>query len=327
MEYDKQNKKKIVIDYHNEEINNYLFDTNKFSLTDFIEQNKGQNKQECSKHVLEKQYGGFKYFGNKNKCFLFNSNQFNKKIDQDFLNQYNIQQYEKVKSEKDFLNYEDQQNHMNYFVPKNHYDFELQKKIGSYDSISLSNCLKKCRNKNKCTSIQYYEQPKECYFYKTKVRNNSKKNNKNNKDAIISYDIYTTKKNNNKKDIFHKNFSDSDKTNYNEYTYKTSKTTSCLDIPEYNNIVEMEKNYDTLCASTFGKEYHFSKNHNGKNIIKCPNGQKKLKCNFQLNSGIETFDNYDTSSKNKKIQLNQIMNYYMMFIILIIFLMLGVRCF
>ena len=59
MEYDKQNKKKIVIDYHNEEINNYLFDTNKFSLTDFIEQNKGQNKQECSKHVLEKKYGGF----------------------------------------------------------------------------------------------------------------------------------------------------------------------------------------------------------------------------------------------------------------------------
>ena len=49
----------------------------------------------------------------KNKCFLFQTDQFGKKIDQDFLNQYNIQQYNKNKYEKDFLNYEDQQNHMN----------------------------------------------------------------------------------------------------------------------------------------------------------------------------------------------------------------------
>ena len=327
MEYDKQNKKRIVIDYHNNEINNYLFDTNKFSLTDFIEQNKGQNKQECSKHVLEKQYGGFKYFGNKSKCFLFNSDQFDKKIDQDFLNQYNIQQYNKVKSEKDFLNYEDQQNHNNYFAPQNHYDFELQKKIGSYDSISLSNCAKKCINQKKCTSIQYYEQPKECYFYKTKVRNISKKNNKNNKEEFKSYDTYTTKKDNNDKEIFHKNFSDSNEIKQYEYVYETSKITPCLDIPFYDNVAQMEKNYDTLCSSTFGKEYHFSKNDNGKNVIKCPNGQKKLRCEFQLNYGIETFDNQSNSSKNGKNQLNQMMNYYVIFILLIIFLMLGIRCF
>lgn len=327
MEYDKQNKKRIVIDYHNEEINNYLFDTNKFSLTDFVEQNKGQNKQECSKHVLEKQYGGFKYFGNKNKCFLFQSDQFGKKIDQDFLNQYNIQQYKKNKYEKDFLNYEDQQNHMNYFTPKNHYDFELQKKIGSYDSISLSNCLKKCIDKKKCTSVQYYEQPKECYFYKTKVRSNSKKNNNNNEEKESSYDIYTTKKNNDEKEIFHKNFSDANEKNDREYVYETSKITSCLDIPAYDNVAQMEKNYDTLCASTFGEEYHFSKNHNGKNVIKCPNGQKKLKCNFALNAGIETFDNQGTSLKNGKNQLNQMMNYYVVLLLLIIFLILGIRCF
>ena len=67
MEYDKHNKKRIVIDYHNNEINNYLFDTNKFSLENKKEIMKHKNKQLCGKYALEKNYEGFIYTGNKNK--------------------------------------------------------------------------------------------------------------------------------------------------------------------------------------------------------------------------------------------------------------------
>ena len=59
MEYDKHNKKRIVIDYHNNEINNYLFDTNKFSLENKKEIMKNKNKQLCVKYALEKNYEVF----------------------------------------------------------------------------------------------------------------------------------------------------------------------------------------------------------------------------------------------------------------------------
>jgi hypothetical protein len=136
MEYDKQNKKRFVIDYHNNEINNYLFDTNKFSLENKTEIIKDKDKQFCSKYALEKDYDGFIYSGNKNKCFLFNTNQFNKKIDQEMLDKYSIKRYKKTKNDNDFNDYESQNNSILHFNNENHYNFDFKNKMKEFNSLA-----------------------------------------------------------------------------------------------------------------------------------------------------------------------------------------------
>ena len=201
MIYDKNNKKKVVLDYHNSEINNYLFDTNKFSHDNKKENIKNKNKQFCSKYALEKKYAGFDYYGNKNKCYLFNSNQFDKKIDKEFIDKYNIVKYNRTKYEKDFSTMEDQKNILNYFSPVNSYNLTLKNKIKEFDTESLDTCLSECKNNSSCKNALYFEQPKECTFY-----NSKKFKNKNEKNDI--YDSYAVKKIDDKIEIFHKNFDD-----------------------------------------------------------------------------------------------------------------------
>ena len=69
MEYDKNNKKRLVLDFHNKEINNYILDKNKFSLKNFKLEMNGKNKNECAEYLLNSNLDGFKYYGNKNKCY------------------------------------------------------------------------------------------------------------------------------------------------------------------------------------------------------------------------------------------------------------------
>ena len=203
MEYDKHNKKRIVIDYHNNEINNYLFDTNKFSLENKKEIMKHKNKQLCGKYALEKNYEGFIYTGNKNKCFLFNTDQFNKKIDQEMLDKYNVKRFKKTNYENDFNDYETQNNSINYFKNKNHYNFDFQNKIKEFDTSNVKECLDECKNNADCKNALYFEQPKECHFYKNKVFKNKNDVNYENKN-----DTYTIKKSIKNSEIYHKNFID-----------------------------------------------------------------------------------------------------------------------
>ena len=90
MEYDKNNKKKLVLDYHNKEINKYILDKNKFSLKNFKLEIDGKDKNECAEYLLNSNLEGFKYFGNRNKCYLFNTNNFSKPIDKNLMKKYNI---------------------------------------------------------------------------------------------------------------------------------------------------------------------------------------------------------------------------------------------
>ena len=187
MEYDKHNKKRIVIDYHNNEINNYLFDTNKFSLENKKEIIKHKNKQLCGKYALEKNYEGFIYTGNKNKCFLFNTDQFNKKIDQEMLDKYNVKRFKKTNYENDFNDYETQNNSINYFKNKNHYNFDFQNKIKEFDTSNVKECLDECKNNTDCKNALYFEQPKECHFYKNKVFKNKNDVNYENKNDTYTH--------------------------------------------------------------------------------------------------------------------------------------------
>ena len=294
MEYDKHNKKRIVIDYHNNEINNYLFDTNKFSLENKKEIIKHKNKQLCSKYALEKNYEGFIYTGNKNKCFLFNTDQFNKKIDQEMLDKYNVKRFKKTNYENDFNDYETQNNSINYFKNKNHYNFDFKNKIKEFDTSNVKECLDECKNNADCKNALYFEQPKECHFYKNKVFKNKNDVNYENKN-----DTYTLKKSIKNSDINHKKFIDNIDINDDSKIIKDKdinindnfKYSSCTTIPQYTDMKEMNNEFNKICKKTYGDAYIFNQNDDDMNIIQCNKNQIKIRCIYKLDNVIENFSN------------------------------------
>lgn len=83
------------------------FDKNIFSLHDEKEVISNLSKEECSNHTINNNYGGFNFKGDKNKCLLFNSNNFDKNNENKFKN-YNIKTFIKTKDTIDFENNKDQ---------------------------------------------------------------------------------------------------------------------------------------------------------------------------------------------------------------------------
>jgi hypothetical protein len=81
-----------------------FFDINKFLLEDESTRLNNMSKGECSEYCIENNYQGFTYNGDKNKCFLYKSQKFDKKrgvitINQENINQENINQ-EKTRDSK-----------------------------------------------------------------------------------------------------------------------------------------------------------------------------------------------------------------------------------
>ena len=329
MEYDKHNKKRIVIDYHNNEINNYLFDTNKFSLENKKEIMKHKNKQLCSKYALEKNYEGFIYTGNKNKCFLFNTDQFNKKIDQEMLDKYNVKRFKKTNYENDFNDYETQNNSIHYFKNKNHYNFDFKNKIKEFDTSNVKECLDKCKNNTDCKNALYFEQPKECHFFKNKVFKNKNDVNYENKN-----DTYTLKKTIKNSDTNHKNFIDNIDINDDNDTNEDSKDitinnnfkySSCTTIPQYNNMKEMNNEFNKICKKTYGDAYVFNHKDDDMNIIQCNKNQIKIRCNYKLDNVIENYSNkIDTNITTKS---DTSTTKYYIYITLFLFIIFGLILF
>ena len=335
MEYDKHNKKRIVIDYHNNEINNYLFDTNKFSLENKKEIIKNKNKQLCSKYALEKNYEGFIYTGNKNKCFLFNTDQFNKKIDQEMLDKYNVKRFKKTSYENDFNDYETQNNSIYYFKNKNHYNFDFKNKIKELDTSNLKECLDECKNNNDCKNALYFEQPKECHFYENKVFKNKNDENYENKN-----DTYTLKKSIKNSEIYHKNFidnndelQDKDTSNINNTNNNNFKYSPCTNIPQYSNIKEMNNEFNKICKNIYGDAYSFYQKDDDKNIIQCNKNQIKIRCNYKLDNVIENYsNNMDTStststSTTTSINIDTHTTNYYIYVMLFLFIIFSVILF
>ena len=320
MEYDKHNKKRIVIDYHNNEINNYLFDTNKFSLENKKEIMKNKNKQLCSKYALEKNYEGFIYTGNKNKCFLFNTDQFNKKIDQEMLDKYNVKRFKKTNYENDFNDYETQNNSIYYFKNKNHYNFDFNNKIKELDTSNVKECLDECKNNNDCKNALYFEQPKECHFFKNKVFKNKNDMNYENKN-----DTYTLKKSIKNSEIYHKNFIDDiddidDKEEINNI--KNFKYSSCTTIPQYNDMKEMNNEFNKICKNEYGIAYAFNQKDDDKNIIQCNKNQIKIRCTYKLDNVIENYSNKGIEINTNIGTSTNIYNYITLFLLIIFILIL-----
>ena len=323
MEYDKHNKKRIVIDYHNNEINNYLFDTNKFSLENKKEIIKHKNKQLCGKYALEKNYEGFIYTGNKNKCFLFNTDQFNKKIDQEMLDKYNVKRFKKTNYENDFNDYETQNNSINYFKNKNHYNFDFKNKIKEFDTSNVKECLDECKNNADCKNALYFEQPKECHFYKNKVFKNKNDVNYENKN-----DTYTIKKSIKNSEIYHKNFIDDiDDIDINDDSKDINindnfKYSSCTTIPQYTDMKEMNNEFNKICKNEYGIAYAFNQKDDDKNIIQCNKNQIKIRCEYKLDNVIENYSNNGLEMNSNIGTSTNIYNYITLFLLIIFILIL-----
>jgi len=334
MEYDKHNKKRIVIDYHNNEINNYLFDTNKFSLENKKEIMKHKNKQLCSKYALEKNYEGFIYTGNKNKCFLFNTDQFNKKIDQEMLDKYNVKRFKKTNYENDFNDYETQNNSIHYFKNKNHYNFDFKNKIKEFDTSNVKECLDECKNNTDCKNALYFEQPKECHFFKNKVfknKNDVKYENKN--------DTYTLKKSIKNSIMYHKNFmnniddNDDNADNADNDVNKDIKDkdininnnfkySSCINVPQYTNMKEMNDVFNKICRNEYGDAYSFNQKDDDKNIIQCNKNQIKIRCEYKLDNVIENYSNNGLEMNTNMGTSTNIYIYITLFLFIIFILIL-----
>jgi hypothetical protein len=163
-----------------------FFDINKFSLED--ESNKLSNisKNKCFEHCIDNNYQGFTYNGDKNKCFLYTSQIFDKKID-DNLSKYNLKTFLKTKDSVNIKKIEDQLDSSKYFTESNNYGFVPNNFIKELDVTNQKDCMDSCvKDNNKCKYILYAEKPKECIFY-------NKKKMKLNKNNSADFDIYTIK--------------------------------------------------------------------------------------------------------------------------------------
>jgi hypothetical protein len=207
------------------DIKNTFFSKNEFSLEEENNTIFEYDKEYCASQVIDNNYKGFTYEGNKNQCLLFDSQKFDKKISNDILYNYNVKTFLKTKNTIDIKNIEDQHKYENYFVENNNLDFMPENIIKKTIVENKETCMKTCiKNSDKCKSIMYLEQPKKCVFYNKKVIKNNK-----DKENISNYDTYTT---NNKKIESNSSIINSILKDYNsdekEYMYCKINNDKCI---------------------------------------------------------------------------------------------------
>jgi hypothetical protein len=198
---------------------NQFFSKNEYALEEENNTIYDYDKEYCASQTIDNNYKGFTYEGDKNKCFLFDSQKFDKKINNELLYNYKIKSFLKTKNTVDFKNIEEQHEYSKYFVENNNLDFMPEKVYKETEVENKDECMSTCiKNSDKCKSIMYLEQPKKCTFYKNKVMNNKKRNNGSNNHHTSNYDTYTV---NNKKIESNNYIKNSilDKYLYNSYYY------------------------------------------------------------------------------------------------------------
>ena len=289
-----------------------LFNKNTFSLNEKVETDLNKSKEDCSIKTIEKDYAGFSYKGDYNKCYLYESDEFNKKIDNQ---DYNVSTFIKNASLVSLDPKQNQHDINNYFIENNNNLYVPNNFINKHDVFEKNDCMKKCYNNDKCKTALYFEQPKECVFYSQKIMKNYK-----NTDEGKIYDIYTIKKDVNKdlKNITNKDFKNiQDETNEHNYTevkykcddkYSTNpfctkeydpndftheqelkNYTDCLPI---GNIKDQPKIFDEGCKKKYGNEYMFDNDiYNMEAVLKCEDQTEKAKCKLSLGNNIEYFGN------------------------------------
>ena len=299
---------------------NSLFDINEYELIDEEKNlnpnlNPNLNLDSCMLHVINNNLSGFKYKGDNNKCYLYRTSVFDKKINENIINNYDIKSYIKSKNTID-VDLKDQYDNTKYFseINNNYFSPSIQinnKEIIVNDEIE---CMDKCRNTHsKCKSIIYLKEPEECIFYKNKIMKKKDFNNmyttyslKTKKINEIN-DIKTTYKNiNNILDLKIQESNDNpislykcnDKFSENPFCskeYKKSNKDSNKDLHNYTEcqiidnsyktVNEMKNNFNKICKKQFGDEYVYD---TMSDTLECNNNEKKIKCKFNI---MENFDN------------------------------------
>jgi hypothetical protein len=231
--YDKQHCEKLNPDNINTFLKSYekdpfeMMDKNIFSL---IEQNsfvKNKSKKECAIQAIQNNYAGFSYKGDKNKCILYSSDTLENKINknENEKNKKNYKTYIKTKNIMD-LKIDDQHNVNNYFKESNNYGFIPNSKITEFQVENENECMNYClKDSDKCKSILFLEDEKECIFYDKKdiLINDKFDNNK--------YDNYTIKSNKKKEneDIIVGLLNDVNKSMVDNYYYCTLNNNICIE--------------------------------------------------------------------------------------------------
>lgn len=172
--------------FGNINLKNSFFHKNEYGLEDEIKTVYGLNKEDCANIALDNNYAGFIYYGDKNKCYQYNTDNFNSPIDNDLLNNYDVETFFRTKSTSS-IDKHDQHNYDKYFTPIQTMGFVPSKYSNSETVPNKIKCMEGCvKNIQNCNAIMYNEKPKKCVFYKKKVMKNKLTDSK-----LIEGDIYT----------------------------------------------------------------------------------------------------------------------------------------
>jgi hypothetical protein len=319
------------------------FNIDQFSLKNKYNEIYNKNIDECAYYALmsSNNKGGFKYKGNNDKCYLYETKQMNHKLSNDDLESYNIKTFFKDKNTIDLEKNEDQSNQYNYFNEINNKYYNIDKLLDKVNVNNEKECLQKCLNdsSNKCKSVIYLEEPKKCTFYKNKDmksindididiniginekfytfkpnidKDNAIKDVKNN--IVYNYKNMNTDKTANwakirDNPILYK-CNGLDSTNpfctkeYNPNNIENNELqyyTDCLD-KQFEKLNEQEKYYSNNCRKKYGNEYVFDNDYsNLDTVIKCDNG-KKARCKINMNGNNIWDVNLEYSSGTNSIE-------------------------
>jgi hypothetical protein len=205
--------------------NDSFFDKNNFILSDEKENLKNLPKEKCASHCIDNNYSGFTYTGDKNKCMIFNNNNFNTKINEELKKNYNIKTFLKTKDSIDIKNIENVNDFSNYFTQTDNQNMMPNSIIGKVNVNNQKECIDSCvLNYPNCKSVMYLEQPKNCTFY-----NNKKMNENNQINDKNDFDIYSVKTNKVKKqkEIINDLLLNNDNSD-NNYYYCNSNNNQCF---------------------------------------------------------------------------------------------------
>lgn len=314
----------------------HYFNKNKFSLSEEDKTINNIEKDACAKHTIDNSYQGFKYYGDKNKCMLFKSDNLNQSINK--YKDYKIKTFVKTKDIIDINNIEDKIDSYKYLNEINNNYNISDTLIDEYNVANEKDCIDYCvKDLDDCKSVIYLDQPKSCTFY-----NKKKFKNKNEIENNNLYDIYTTRNINN----YHtdNNILPIKSINISSFKNETNDIINTSNIPLYNcsglystnpfctvefdpdkldfktNYIDYtdcisNNNYDKECKKKYGNEYIFDNDkYNIQSVIECNNGGKRAKCKLDFNDIIENFENFKYFD-NKNILLSVIILIFIFIII------------
>lgn len=286
----------------NSDISKYIFNKNKFSLSNPSITIKNQSLDYCKKYSLKNKKAGFNFYGKNNICNLYSNNIPTNKLDNNLINNYSIKKFNKNNKQKN-ANINEQSDVNFYFNELNHFNLHSTGLIKKNNVENVDICKKDCLNTPGCNSITYFQQPIKCNFYDN-VELGTNRN--------INYDSYTLNSNQSNQYIIddEEEINNIQSKEHKTFHSENDKYTKCFTDENHNNYNKLINNYNNICKKDLGQEYTFSNHKNNLNVVKCDNNKIKILCKPTF---IEKFSN-NAKYKNIKIAI------FVFFVLLVLFL-------